>query len=66
MPRRGDAATAAVRAAVTGDQAKAEEARERAAQAMAKAQNVPVEQARTKRIRAAVPRDGRQRETQSD
>jgi hypothetical protein len=42
-----DAATAAVRAAITGDQAKAEEARERAAQAIAKAQNVPVEQART-------------------
>jgi hypothetical protein len=42
-----DAATAALRAAVTGDQTKADEARERAAQAIAKAQNVPVEQART-------------------
>jgi hypothetical protein len=42
-----DAATAAVRATVTGDQGKVEEARERAAQAIAKAQNVPVEQART-------------------
>jgi len=42
-----DAATAAVRAAVTGDQEKAAEAQERAAQAIAKAQNIPVEQART-------------------
>jgi hypothetical protein len=42
-----DAATAAVRAAVTGDQAQTEEARERAGQAIAKAQNIPVEQART-------------------
>jgi hypothetical protein len=42
-----DAATAAVRAALTGDQAQAQEARERAAQAIAKAQNISVEQART-------------------
>jgi hypothetical protein len=32
---------------VTGDQQKAQEGRERAAQAIAKAQNIPVEQART-------------------
>jgi hypothetical protein len=42
-----DAATIAVRAALTGDQAQAEEARGRAAQAIAKAQNISVEQART-------------------
>jgi hypothetical protein len=42
-----DAAIAAMRAAVSGDEAKAQEARERAAQAIAKAQNIPVEQART-------------------
>jgi hypothetical protein len=42
-----DAAIAATRAAVTGDEAQAQEARERAAQAIAKAQNIPVEQART-------------------
>lgn len=42
-----DAATTAVRAALTGDQGQAQEARERAAQALARAQNVPVEQART-------------------
>jgi hypothetical protein len=42
-----DAATAGVRAALTGDQAQAQEARERAAQAIAKAQNISVEQART-------------------
>jgi hypothetical protein len=42
-----DAAVAAVRAAVTGNQQQAQEARERAAQAIARAQNVPVEQART-------------------
>jgi hypothetical protein len=42
-----DAATAGVRAAITGDQTKAEEARDRAAQAIAKAQGIPVEQART-------------------
>jgi hypothetical protein len=42
-----DAATVAVKSAITGDQAQAQEARERAAQAIAKAQNIPVEQART-------------------
>jgi CHASE3 domain sensor protein len=36
-----------VRAAVTGDQQQAEEARERAAQAIARAQNISVEDART-------------------
>ncbi|WFU50761.1 PhnA-like protein [Sinorhizobium terangae] len=41
-----DAAVAAVRAAVTGDEATAEEARNRAADAIAKAQNIPVDQAR--------------------
>ena len=42
-----DAATAAVRAVVTSDPAGQEAARERAVQALAKAQNIPVEQART-------------------
>jgi hypothetical protein len=42
-----DAAVAAVRASVTGDQAQAQEARERAAQALSKAQGIPVEEART-------------------
>jgi len=42
-----DAAIAAVRAAVTGDQQQAEEARERAAQAIARVQNISVENART-------------------
>ena len=42
-----DAAVTAMRAALTGDQAQAQDARERAAQALAKAQNIPVEQART-------------------
>ena len=42
-----DAAIAAVRAAITGDQQQAEEARERAAQAIARAQNISVEDART-------------------
>jgi hypothetical protein len=41
-----DAAIAAVRAAVTGDQQQATEARERAAQAIAHAQNISVEDAR--------------------
>ena len=41
-----DAAVSAVRAALTGDQARAQEARDRAAQALARAQNIPVEQAR--------------------
>jgi len=43
-----DAAIAAVRAVVTGDQQQAEEARERAAQAIARAQNISVEDAHTK------------------
>ncbi|MDK1489356.1 PhnA-like protein [Sinorhizobium sp. 7-81] len=42
-----DAAVAAVRAVVTGDEATAEEARNRAADAIARAQNIPVDQART-------------------
>jgi hypothetical protein len=42
-----DAAVAAVRSALTGDQSQAQEARERAAEAVARAQNIPVEQART-------------------
>lgn len=42
-----DAAVAAVRAALTGNQQQAQDARERAAQALARAQNIPVEQART-------------------
>ncbi|WP_426131433.1 PhnA-like protein [Pararhizobium sp. PWRC1-1] len=42
-----NAAVAAVQAVVTGDEATAEEARSRAADAVAKAQNIPVEQART-------------------
>ena len=42
-----DAAIAAVRAAVTGDQQQAEELRGRAAQAIARAQNISVEDART-------------------
>jgi hypothetical protein len=41
-----DAALAAMRAAVTGDQLQAAEARERAAQAIARAQNISVEDAR--------------------
>jgi len=41
-----DAAVAAVRAALTGDDQKAEEARSRAADALAKAQNISTEQAR--------------------
>jgi hypothetical protein len=42
-----DAAVTAVRAAVTGDPQQAQDARERATRAIAQAQNVPVEQART-------------------
>jgi len=42
-----DSAIAAVRAAVAGDQQKTEELRERAAQAIARAQNISVEDART-------------------
>jgi hypothetical protein len=41
-----DAAVAAVRAAVTGNPEQAEQARERAAQAISRAQNIPIEQAR--------------------
>ncbi len=41
-----DAAVGSIRAALTGDQAKAEEARNRAADALAKAQNIPVDQAK--------------------
>ncbi len=42
-----DTAVAAVRAALTGDQNQAQQARDRAAQALAQAQNIPIEQART-------------------
>jgi pyruvate/2-oxoglutarate dehydrogenase complex dihydrolipoamide acyltransferase (E2) component len=42
-----NAAVSAVRAAVTGDEEGAEQARETAAQALARSQNIPVEQART-------------------
>ena len=42
-----DAAVAAMRASVTGNQQQAADARNRAAEAIAKAQNVPVEEART-------------------
>ncbi len=42
-----DAAIAAVRAAITGDPQHAEEARDRAAQAISRAQNISVEDART-------------------
>jgi len=41
-----DAAVAAVRAVVTGNQQQAKDARERAAQAIARAQNIPIEEAR--------------------
>lgn len=41
------AAVSSMQALVTGDQAKAEEARTRAADAVAKAQGIPVDQART-------------------
>ncbi len=43
-----DAAVASVRAALTGNQQQAQEARERAAQAIARAQSIPIEQARTR------------------
>jgi hypothetical protein len=42
-----DAAVAAVRAAVTGDQQQGADARYRAADALAKAQDIPVDEART-------------------
>ncbi|UHS56737.1 PhnA-like protein [Agrobacterium vaccinii] len=41
-----DAAVSAMRAALTGDQAQADDARNRAADALARAQNIPVDQAR--------------------
>ena len=41
-----DTAVSAVRAALTGDQTQAQEARERAAAAVARAQNIPIEEAR--------------------
>ena len=43
-----DAAVAAVRAAFTGDETQGEQARERAAQALAQTQSIPVEEARTR------------------
>ncbi|CCM79491.1 hypothetical protein [Rhizobium mesoamericanum] len=43
-----NAAIAAMRAVVSGDQSKIDEAKTRAADALAKAQNIPVEQARAK------------------
>jgi hypothetical protein len=43
-----DAAVSAVKAALAGDQAQAQDARERAAQALAKTQNISVEEARAK------------------
>ncbi len=43
-----DGAISAVRALLTGDVAQQQQARERAAQALAKAQNIPVEEARTR------------------
>jgi hypothetical protein len=42
-----DAAVTTMRAALTGDQTQAQEARERAAQALARAQNIPIEEARS-------------------
>ena len=42
-----DAAVTAMRAVLTGDEAQAQEARERAAAAIARAQNIPIEDART-------------------
>ncbi|TXM88727.1 PhnA-like protein, partial [Methylobacterium sp. WL116] len=42
-----NAAVSAMRAAVTGDATQQKDAQEKAAQALAKAQNIPVEQART-------------------
>jgi hypothetical protein len=65
-----DAAVAAVRAAFTGDEAQAEQARERAAQALAQAQNISVEEARTRvqqydeRYRAAAE-EARQQATEA-
>jgi hypothetical protein len=42
-----DTAVTAVRAAISGDQAQAEDARNRAAEALARAQSIPVDQAKT-------------------
>jgi hypothetical protein len=42
-----DTAVTALRAALTGNEAQAQEARDRAAQALAQAQNIPLDQART-------------------
>ena len=42
-----DAAVAAVRSAVTGDPAEAQQQQERAAEALAEAREIPIEQART-------------------
>lgn len=42
-----DTAVSAMRALVTGDEAQADQARERAAQALAQARQIPIEQART-------------------
>jgi hypothetical protein len=41
-----DTAVAAIRAALTGDQSQTQQARDRAARALAQAQNIPIEQAR--------------------
>jgi hypothetical protein len=43
-----DSATSAVRAALTGDQARAQQARDQAAQTLARAANIPVEEARNR------------------
>jgi hypothetical protein len=65
-----DAAVTAVRAALTGDEAQAEAAREEAARALAQARNVPVEEARTQvqqyeeQYRSALE-SGRQRATEA-
>lgn len=54
-----DAAVAAVRAVVTGDQQQAEGARERAAQAIARAQSIAVEDTRAQVQRQAIARPQR-------
>ena len=65
-----DAAVTALRAALTGDEAQAEAAREEAARALAQARNVPVEEARTQiqqyeeQYRAALE-SGRRRATEA-
>ena len=62
-----DEAVAAVRDLLTGDPARVSDARERAAQALARSQNIPVEEARntSRRVREAVSRHGRRREAAS-